>query len=81
MSPKQMDPISYTSQAAVVCQCLGQTSEQSDVQTRIDVAITCSMSSVREDTHQGSLGKRRNLSVHLYSINKSTGLDRSKIYP
>lgn len=50
MSPKQMDSISYTSQAAVVFQCSGRGSEQSDSQTCIDVAITCSVSSVREDT-------------------------------
>lgn len=42
MSPKQMDPISYTAQAAVVFQHLGQSSEQSDSPTCIDVAITCS---------------------------------------
>lgn len=65
MSPKQMDPVSYTSQAAVVFQCSKQSSEQSDLQTCIDVAITHSMSSVREDRYQGSLGKRENLSVHL----------------
>lgn len=78
MSPKQMDPISYTSQAAVVFQCLGQSSEQSDLQTYIDGAITCSVASVREGTYQGSLGNRENLSLH--SRNKSTGLDRSKNY-
>jgi len=39
MSPKQMDPISYTSQAAVVFQCLEQSSERSDLQTCTDVAI------------------------------------------
>lgn len=48
-----MDPISSTSQATVVFQCLGQSSEQSDLQTWIDVAITGSKSSVREDPHQG----------------------------
>lgn len=70
MSPKQMDPISSTSQAAVVFQCLGQSSEQWDLQTCIDVAITQSMSSVREDTYQGSSGKREKIFQFIFMVGR-----------